>query len=67
MIAEFLVRFYNVPRNRFLLLLGAFFIVPILRSVKRDIDRTERDLSEKLVLLGRLDLTATLVKGWWDK
>ena len=67
MIAEFLVRFYDKPRNRFLCFLGVLFITPILRGVKKDIEREERDLSEKMVLYGRLELTSTLVKRWWTK
>ena len=65
MIAEWLVRFYDVPRNRFLCVLGAFLISPILTKLRREIRSDEQKIGQKTMLLGRLELTAKLLSRWW--
>lgn len=67
MIAEFLVRYYDKPRNRFLCVLGAFIVAPVLTSLRRSIKRDEKVLNDKTLLLGRLELTAKLLQRWWEK
>ena len=67
MIAEWLVHYFDKPRNRFLCVLGAFMIVPIISSLRRDIKGAEKILNERVILLGRLELTAKLLSKWWSK
>lgn len=67
MLIRAIVRFYDKPRNRFTLLIGALFIEPILRKLKREIAVDEKRMNEKLKLLGRLELTKKLLIKWWEK
>lgn len=67
MIAEWLVRYYDKPRNRFLCVLGAFLIAPTLTNLKKQLKRDEERLSDKTILLGRLLLTAKLLNRWWKR
>lgn len=67
MIAEWLVRYYDKPRSRLSCVLGAFIIAPTLTSLKRQIRSDEKRMSERTILLGRLELTAKLLNRWWEK
>lgn len=67
MIAQAILRFYDKPRNRFLLVLGGFIVSPLVRSIKKEIRLDEKELNEKVLLLGRLELTETLLRKWWVK
>ena len=67
MIAQWFTQYYSKPRNKFFLLLGAFFIAPVMRGVKKDVEDLEKELQEKTMLLGRLELTATMLSEWWKK
>lgn len=65
MIAEAVLRFYDKPRNRLLLVMGGFLVTPLVKSIKREIILDEERLNDKVILLGRLELTQTLLKKWW--
>jgi hypothetical protein len=67
MIAEWMVKFYDKPRNRFLCVLGALIVAPVLSNLKREIKAEEKLLGEKTILFGRLALTAQLLQRWWEK
>lgn len=67
MIAEWLVRYYDKPRNRFLCVLGAFLVAPVLSGLRRDIRNLEKQMNDKLIVMGRLELTAKLLSRWWKK
>ena len=49
----------------FFLILGAFFISPVIKTLKSEIRRDEKKLMNKTLLLGRLELTAKMLKKWW--
>jgi len=65
LIAEAVLRFYDKPRNRLLLVMGGFLVTPLVKSIKREIILDEERLNDKVILLGRLELTQTLLKKWW--
>ena len=65
--ARWLVKFFDKPRGRFTCLLGAFFIIPIIKGLDVDIKRFESRIDEKVMLKGRLELTQTLLTKWWKK
>lgn len=67
MIAQYIVRFYDKPRNRFLCFLGAFLIGPVVRMEKSHLARMEAKIADKTMLLGRLELTEKLITRWWTK
>jgi len=67
MIGEWLVRFYDKPRNRFLCVLGAFIVAPALTKLKLELRTDEKRLSDKTILLGRLELTGKLLNRWWER
>jgi len=67
MIAEWMVKYYDQPRNRFLCVLGAFVVAPTLARLRKELKTDEKALSEKTMLLGRLELTAKLLNRWWKK
>ena len=66
MIAEKLVKYFDKPRNRIQCFLGALVIIPLLGGLKRNLDSLEQEISDKTILLGRLELTAQLLGRWWN-
>lgn len=67
MIARWFTHYYSKPRNKLFLLLGAFFIAPVIRGVQKDVKDLEIELADKTILLGRLELTAKMLSEWWKK
>ncbi len=60
------VTFFDKPRNRFLTLIGLFFVSPIRTMVKSDVERMEKQLLDRTNFLGKIGLVEVLMLKSWE-
>lgn len=67
MIARWITVYYSKPRNKFMLVVGALLIAPVLNALKADIKRYESKVEQDTILLGKLELTGKMIHKRWEE
>ena len=66
-LARSLVKFFDKPRGKILCFFGAVLVAPSLTKTRRNVRKLEKKLNSEIMLLGRLELLATILTKWWKQ